>query len=111
MYHFAIVALLGLACWKVTGMLLGFMGRELEGHLRAFITLAIGVIGAYALDYSVFAGWGVAFREDWMGSVFTGLVVGSMAYVWHNVLGYLEATGRARRDEARSMERQTPRAA
>lgn len=111
MYHFAIVALLGLACWKVTGMLLGFMGREMEGHLRAFVTLAIGVLGAYALDYSVFEGWGVAFREDWMGSVFTGLVIGSLAYVWHNVLGYLEATGRHRRDEARQIERQTPRAA
>lgn len=111
MYHFAIVALLGLACWKVTGMVLGFLGRDLEGHLRTFVTLGLGVIGAYALDYSVFAGWGVEFREDWMGWTFTGLVIGSMAYVWHNVMGYIEGIGRHHRDEARSLERQTPRAA
>jgi len=111
MYHFAIVALLGLACWKFVGMLLGFTGRDMDGHVKALVTLAVGVLGAYALDYSVFAGWGVTFRQNWMDWAATGLVIGSFAYVWHNVLGYIEATGRQRRDEARAMESRSPRAA
>lgn len=104
MYHFAIVALLGLALWKVTGMILGFVGREMEGHLKAFVTLALGVLGTYAIDYSIFDGWGITVREDWMGPVFTGLAVGGMAYCWHHTLGYLEANGRKNRDEARAMQ-------
>lgn len=104
MYHFAIVALLGLACWKFVGMLLGFLKMDLDGAIRAFITLAIGVVMTEILDYSVFAGWGVTFRDSWMGPAFTGLVVGSLAYVWHYCLGVVEAYGRRNRDEARSIE-------
>jgi hypothetical protein len=111
MYHFAIVALLGLACWKVTGMVLGFMGREMEGHLKAFVTLLVGVLGTYALDYSLFAGWDIAVRESYMGWVFTGLIVGASAYVWHHMIGYLEAYGRRSRDEARALEGRSRHAA
>lgn len=111
MYHFAIVALLGLAAWKVTGLLLGLMGKEVSSTIKAAVTLAVGVISAEILDYSVFAGWGVTFRDAWMGPVFTGLIVGSMAYVWHNLLGLLEAYGRHHRDQAREIENRTPRAA
>lgn len=104
MYHFAIVALLGLAVWKFVGMLLGFIKTELDSSVRAFLTLGVGVLAAEILDYSVFAGWGVTFRDSWMGPVFTGLVVGSMAYVWHHTLGLVEAYGRRNRDEAREIE-------
>jgi hypothetical protein len=105
MYHFAIVALLGLALWKVVGALLGFAGQDLSSHVKAIITLALGVGAAVLLDYSVFAGWGVTFRETWMDTVFTGLVIGGMAYVAHSVMGLIEAYGRRNRDEAREIER------
>lgn len=111
MYHFAIVAMLGLATYKVTGVILGLIGRDVSSHMKGILTLGLGVGGAVLLDYSVFAGWGVSFRENWMGSVFTGLVVGSMAYVWHNALGLVEAYGRRNRDEAREIENRSPRAA
>jgi hypothetical protein len=104
MYHFAIVALLGLACWKFVGMLIGFIKTDLDASVRAFLTLGIGVVMTELLDYSVFAGWGVTFRDSWMGPAFTGLVVGSMAYVWHYSLGVVEAYGRRNRDEAREIE-------
>jgi hypothetical protein len=110
-HHFAIVALLGLATWKFVGLVLGLMGQEMNSTVKAFITLAVGVIAAEILDYSVFAGWGVTFRADWMGPVFTGLVIGSMAYVWHNLLGAVEAYGRRNRDQAREIESRSPRAA
>ena len=111
MYHFAIVALLGLALWKTVGMVLGFLGKDLEGHIRAFLTLALGVAAAYLIDYSIFDAWGVTLREDWMGPVFTGLVIGGMAYVVHTTVGAIEAYGRRNRDEARALESRSPRAA
>ena len=111
MYTFAIVAMLGLATWKVVGFLLGLVGKELDASIRAFLTLGIGVVAAEILDYNAFAGWHATFRSSWMGPVFTGLVIGAMAYVWHNALGALEGYGRRNRDAAREIERRTPHAA
>lgn len=105
MYHFAIIALLGLALWKVVGTLLGFVGDEVPSHLKATLTLGLGVGAAVLLDYSVFAGWGVTFRDTWMDTVFTGLVIGAMAYAVHSVIGLIEAYGRRNRDQAREIER------
>lgn len=105
MYHFAIVALLGLATWKFVGMLVGLLKMDdADASVRAFVTLGIGVAAAEILDYSVFGGWGVSFRADWMGPFFTGLVIGAFAYVWHYTLGLVEAYGRRNRDEARQIE-------
>ena len=111
MYHFAIVALLGLAVWKFVGMLLGLLKIDLDASIRAFLTLAIGVLVAEILDYGVFAGLGATFRKDWMDPVFTGLVIGSLAYCWHHVLGFVEAYGRRGRDEAREIESRSRHAA
>ena len=111
MYHFAIVALLGLATYKVVDFLVDFSGVKLSTGIKTLLTLGVGVLATEILDYSVFAGWGVALRDTWMGPVFTGLILGSMAYVWHNVLGALEAYGRHHRDEARELERRSPKAA
>lgn len=111
MHHFAIVALLGLALWKTVGFLVGAFGKDLTSTVRAFMTLGLGVVAAYLLDYSLFAGWGVDIRSTDMGLIFTGLIAGSMAYVWHEVLGLVEAYGRRNRDEAREIERRAPRAA
>lgn len=111
MYDFAIVALLGLACWKFVGTLLGILGLDLSSAFKAVITLGVGVVGTAVLDYSLFAGWDVAVRTDWMGPFFSGLIVGSMAYVWHYALGWIEAQGRRNRDEAREIERRGPQAA
>jgi flagellar biosynthesis protein FliR len=110
-YTFAIVAMLGLAVWKVVGFLLGLVGKEVDATVRTFLTLGIGVLVAEILDYNAFAGWHATFRSSWMDPVFSGLVIGSMAYVWHNGLGALEGYGRRNRDEAREIERRAPHAA
>ena len=89
MYHFAIVALLGLATLKVVDLL-----EELVPALDRFTTLlrlAVGVVIAVVADYSMFNGFGVSFRENWMETWGTGLVVGSMATVWRACLGWLGA--------------------
>lgn len=110
MYHFAIVALLGLAAYKGVDFLLGLVNSQ-DSRLRLVSTLGVGIIFTEILDYSVFAGWGVTLREDWMGAVWTGLIVGGMAYVWHELLGLIEGYGRRQRDEALEIERRSPRAA
>lgn len=112
MYDFAIVALLGLAIWKTVGLVLGFLGTDLTSSFKALLTLGLGVVAALTLDYSVFAGWGISISDATYGQVMTGLMAGSMAYVWHHALGVVEAYGRYHRDQAREIEsRQPPRAA
>ena len=108
MYHFAIVALLGLATYKVVDFLVGLLGLELSAAVKTFVTLGIGVLATEIIDYSVFAGWGVTLRDTWMGPAFTGLMVGGMAYVWPEALGVIRSVG-SRGHEAG--ETRTPRAA
>lgn len=110
MYEFAIVALLGLAVYKTVDFLTGLTKMD-EPAIRTLSTLGLGVVATWLLDYSVFAAWGVNIREAWMGPVFSGLIVGGFAYVWHEALGALEGYGRRARDEALEIENRIPRAA
>ena len=57
MYDFAIIILMGLAIFKVVDLLEDFVPQLASFHLLT--TLALGVVGAVALDYSVFARYGV----------------------------------------------------
>jgi hypothetical protein len=108
MYDFAIVALLGLAVYKTTEFVVGLLGLDLSPAIKTFVTLGLGVLATELLDYSVFAAWGVSVRDGWMGPFFTGLIVGGMTYVWHEVLGYV---GGSRRGHTEEIESRTPRAA
>lgn len=103
MYHFAVVALLGLAILKLADLLVELLPSL--GKTRTLITFAMAVAATVAVDYSLFAGFGVELREPWMGTWATGAVVGALAGAWAAVLGGLgqgrtETTGR-RAGEAR----------
>ena len=87
MYEFAVVALLGLATLKVVDLLIELVPGI--ARVRTLATFVLAVVAVVALDYSVFSGFGVPVREDWMGTVLTGLIVGSLAGAWQAVLGYL----------------------
>lgn len=101
MYEFAVVALLGLATYKVTDLVSDLVPGV--GKLRTLSTFVIAVLGVVALDFSVFEGFGIAVREAWVGTLFTGLIVGSMAAAWQALLGYL-GTGEGA-DEKRRQDR------
>ena len=90
MYEFAVVTLLGLVTLKVTDLVL----ENVPGldRIRTLFTFALGVVLAIALDYSIFEGFGVQVREAWMGTVGTGLVVGSLASAWAALLGWFGTT-------------------
>lgn len=111
MYHFAIVVLLGLAAYKTTDFLLDMSGMKVGSAVKTFVTLGVGVAFTEILDYSLFAGWGIAVRTEWMGPFFTGLIVGGSTYVWHEAIGLVEGYGRRSRDEAIEIERRAPKAA
>ena len=87
MYHFAVVALLGLAVLKIADLLEDFVPGL--ARMNALLTYVLAVAGAVALDYSVFKGWGIGVRDAWMGPWFTGFIIGSLAMVWRVVFGYL----------------------
>src|SRR3989442_15948741 len=87
MYDFAIVALLGLATLKLPDLLEALVPAL--ARFSAFLRLAIGVVAAVAIDYSLFAAFGVSVREQWLGTWATGLMIGSMATVWRAAFGWL----------------------
>ena len=91
MYEFATVTLLGLALAQIVE-LVGRL-RSFERPTRLFAGITLGVATAWALDYSLLAGWGIQVREAWMGLVATGLIIAGMASVWRSVLGTLGARG------------------
>ena len=101
MYEFAVVALLGLATYKVADLVSELVPGV--GKIRTLVTFAIAVLGVVALDYSVFEGFGVTVREAWVGTVVTGLIVGSLAAAWQALLSFLGAS------EANADRRRTER--
>jgi hypothetical protein len=87
MYEFAVVALLGLATYKVVDLLTELVPSLTK--VRSLATFVLAVLAVVALDYSVFAGFGITVREQWIGTVVTGLIVGSLAAAWQALLGWL----------------------
>lgn len=90
MYEFAVVTLLGLVALKVTDLVI----ENVPGldRIRTLFTFTLAVLFAIALDYSVFEGFGVQAREAWMGTIGTGLVIGSLASAWAALLGWFGST-------------------
>jgi len=87
MYEFAVVTLFGLVALKVTDLVVELVpGLD---RIRTLLTFTLAVVAAVALDYSLFKGFGIQVREAWMGTVGTGLVIGSLASAWATVLGWL----------------------
>ena len=90
MYEFAVVTLLGLVALKVTDLVI----ENVPGldRIRTLFGFTLAVLFAIALDYSMFEGFGVTVREAWMGTVGTGLVIGSLASAWTALLGWFSST-------------------
>ena len=90
MYEFAVVTLLGLVALKVTDLVL----ENVPGldRIRTLFIFALGILFAITLDFSLFDGYGIPVREAWMGTVGTGLVIGSLAGAWSALLGWFGTT-------------------
>jgi hypothetical protein len=87
MYDFAVVALMGLALWKVVDLLEDFVPGMTRFHNLA--TIVLGVAAAVAADYSLFKGFHVALRDSWMGPWATGLVIAGTTSAWRAAFHWL----------------------
>ena len=106
---FAAVLLLGLVVAKLVDVIRAFV--EMPRGVRLLLAFALGVLGTWAADYSMFASWGITFRALWMGPVATGLVFGGIAAFWHEVMDLVASATRRVHDEAAEIETRIPRAA
>jgi len=109
MYVFAGIVLLGLVVARLVDLVQGFY--ELTRTMRLTIAMMLGVGIAWAVDYSLFASWGIAFREYWMEIVGTGFVLAGVAGLWHEILDVLSSYARRVHDQATEIETRLPRAA
>ena len=108
MYDFAIVALLALGTVKVIDFLAdSFPPLRAWKSLLTFVA-AVGVV--VALDYSLFAGFGIAVRNDTLGVWITGFMVAGATVGWRAIFGLL-THDRATRDETLGEHRPLRRAA
>jgi len=80
MHDFTIVALLGLALWKVVDLLEDFIPGLARVH--NLLTIVLGVAAAVALDYSMFRGFKINLRDAWMGAWATGFVIAGSTSAW-----------------------------
>ena len=109
MYVFAGVMLLGLAVCKLVDLISGF--ALLSRVSKTLVAMLLGVATAWAADYSVFAGFGITFRDTWYGIAGTGFVLAGVAHFWHEAMNLASSYTRRMHDQASEIETRLPRAA
>ena len=77
MYEFAIVVLLGTGSFKLVDMINEYVDLS---KVHTILTIALGVVVAWALDFSLFAQWGIEVRSDALSYVGTGLMIAAAGY-------------------------------
>jgi hypothetical protein len=87
MYDFLITILLGLALFKIVDLLEEVMPGVTRLH--NVVTLVLALVGVWALDYSIFRGYGINLRNADMGVWMTGLFVAGTTSVWRALFHWL----------------------
>jgi len=87
MYTFAVTLLLGLALFKMVDVLEELIPDVTKLH--SMVTLGLAIATAFAIDFSMFDGFGVALREGWMGTLFTGAIIAGTTTVWRAAFRWL----------------------
>ena len=64
MYQFAVIALLALATVKLVDFIVDFLPSDDRGVMRSLLTFVVAIGGVWALDFSMFAGWGIDMRNE-----------------------------------------------
>jgi hypothetical protein len=89
MYQFAVVALLALATVKLVDFLVDFLPTDDRGVVRSLLTFVVAIGGVWALDFSMFTGWGIEMRNENLSLLATGFVVAGLTSAWRAVFRYL----------------------
>ena len=95
MYEFAIVVLLGIGLFKLVDMINEYVDLS---KVHTLLTIILGVAVAWALDFSLFAQWGIAVRSDVMSYVGTGLMIAAAGYATPQVFEHVAEIIGHRRD-------------
>jgi hypothetical protein len=85
-YEFAIVVLLGIGTFKVVDMLNEYVDLS---KVQSILTIALGALVAWALEFSLFAQWGIETRSEALGYVGTGLMLAAAGYATPQVFEHV----------------------
>ncbi len=97
MYEFAIVVLLGIGTFKLVDMVTEYVSLS---KIHSLFTLIVGIAAAWALDFSLFAEWGIPVRSSLLGYVGTGLMISAAGYAAPQVFEHVaEILGRRKPQE------------
>lgn len=95
MYEFGIVVLLGIGTFKVVDMLNEYVDLS---KIQSILTIALGALVAWALEFSLFAAWGIDVRSAVLGYVGTGLMIAAAGYATPQVFEHVGEVIGHRRD-------------
>ncbi|HVF53953.1 MAG TPA: hypothetical protein VNC78_10185 [Actinomycetota bacterium] len=86
MYEFAIVVLLGIGTFKVIDMLDEYVD---VAKVQSILTIGLGALVAWALEFSLFSQWNVPVRSEILGYVGTGLMIAAAGYATPKVFEHV----------------------
>jgi hypothetical protein len=94
-YEFAIVVLLGIGVFKLVDMLNEYVDLT---KVQSILTIALGAVVAWALEFSLFAQWAIPVRSEALGYIGTGLMLAAAGYAAPKVFEHVaEIIGHPRR--------------
>ena len=100
MYEFAIVVLLGIGSFKLVDMINEYVDLT---KVHTILTIMLGIAVAWAVDFSLFAQWGIGVRSDVMGYIGTGLMIAAAGYAAPQVFEHVaEVIGHRRESRVRT---------
>lgn len=100
MYEFAIVVLLGIGTFKVVDMLNEYVDLT---KIQSLLTIGLGALVAWALQFSLFAQWEIGVRSETVGYVGTGLMIAAAGYATPQVFEHVaEVLGHRRESRVRA---------
>ena len=101
---FAIALLIGVGIW-VFGMVFDRF-LTLYREFWPIATILAGIGFAWLIDFNMFALYDLGVREEWIGIVVTGLMLGGIGLFWREFIGLLGSLFRKYSDEAETLERE-----
>ena len=95
MYEFAIVVLLGIGTFKVVDMLNEHVDLS---KIQSVLTIVLGVLVAWALEFSLFGAWNIPVRSEIWGYIGTGVMLAAAGYATPQVFEHVGEVLGHRRD-------------
>lgn len=102
MYAFGIVVLLGIGTFKLVDMLNEYVDLT---KVQSLLTIALGAVIAWALEFSLFAQWHVAVRSAALGYIGTGLMIAAAGYATPKVFEHVAEIIGHRREATTTVKR------